>query len=149
MKKLIPLLLLFISFSSFAQRNGIIKERIKAQKVAFITEQLSLTSEEAQGFWPIYNEFEETTDKIRSQELRSIKMQLRRNPDLSDKEADELLKKLMKAESDMHTAKLKLVTDLKSVISAKKIIKLKAAEDEFNRKLLDRLKEFRDKRNRR
>ena len=95
MKKLIPLLLLFISFSSFAQRNGIIKERIKAQKVAFITEQLSLTSEEAQGFWPIYNEFEETTDKIRSQELRSIKMQLRRNPDLSDKEADELLKKLI------------------------------------------------------
>ena len=48
----------------------------------------------------------------------------------------------------MHEAKVKLVNDLKSAIPARKIIKLKSVEDAFNRRLLDRLKKFRDKRNR-
>ena len=38
------------------------------------------------------------------------------------------------------------MNDLKKVISAEKIIRLKAAEDAFNKKLLERLREFRDKR---
>ena len=33
------------------------RERIKALKVAFITEKLELTESEAQKFWPIYNTF--------------------------------------------------------------------------------------------
>ena len=146
MKKLIPILIFLISFSVFSQPDGKIRERIKAQKVAFITEKLSLTPEEAQVFWPIYNAYETKTEKIRFKDLRAIKMRMRENPDLSEKEADKLLDKLLKAEDAMHTAKLTLVTDLKTVISSEKIIKLKAAEDEFNKKLLERLKEFRDKR---
>lgn len=30
-------------------------DHIKAQKIAFFTEKLSLTPEEAQRFWPVYN----------------------------------------------------------------------------------------------
>jgi hypothetical protein len=146
MKKLIPILIFLISFSVFAQPDGKIRERIKAQKVAFITEKLSLTPEEAQGFWPIYNAFEIKTENIRFKDIRAIKIRMRNNPELSEKEADELLDKLIKAEDAMHAAKLNLVNDLKTVISSEKIIKLKAAEDEFNKRLLERLKEFRDKR---
>jgi hypothetical protein len=146
MKKLIPILIFLISFSVFAQPDGKIRERIKAQKVAFITEKLSLTPEEAQGFWPIYNAFETKTENIRFKDIRAIKIRMRNNPELSEKEADELLDKLIKAEDAMHAAKLNLVNDLKTVISSEKIIKLKAAEDEFNKRLLERLKEFRDKR---
>lgn len=146
MKQLIPILIFLISFSAFAQRDGKMSERIKAQKVAFITEKLDLSADEAAKFWPVYNEFEDTKDRIRSKDLRAIKLQMRDNPDMSEKEADELLDKLMKAENDMHAAKLKLVKDLKKIIPSDKIIKLKAAEDEFNKKLLEKLKEFREKR---
>ena len=34
------------------------KENIEAQKVAFITSKLNLTTEESQKFWPVYNEYE-------------------------------------------------------------------------------------------
>lgn len=146
MKKLIPIVLMFLSISAFAQRNGEVRERIKAQKVAFITEHLNLTAEEAQAFWPIYNDFEAKTEKIRTEDLRAIKIQMHKNPELSKQEADKLLDKLVRAEDAMHAAKVKLVKDLKNVLSSEKIIKLKAAEDEFNKKLLERLKEFRDKR---
>lgn len=146
MKRLIPIVIMLISISTFAQDRGKMKERIKAQKVAFITEKLNLSSDEAAKFWPIYNAFEASIDNIKSEDLRAVKMEMRNGGEVSDKRADELLEKLMKAEKDMHNAKLKLVNDLKKVISAKKIIQLKAAEDQFNRILLERLKEFREKR---
>lgn len=145
-KKLILIVILLFSITSVAQGGDKIKDKIKAQKVAFITEKLSLTSEEAQKFWPIYNDFETKMEKIRSEDLRDIKTKMRKNPDMPDSEADMLLNKLLKAEKDMHEAKLQLAEDLKSVISSKKIILLKAAEDQFNRKLLERLKQMREKR---
>ena len=145
MKRLIPILILLVSFSGFAQRGGEIQEKIKAQKIAFITDKLELTSEEAQQFWPIYNEFEAKVEKIKSEDLRPLKKEMRQG-DVSDKRASEILEKLIKAETEMHNAKLELVEDLKTVISAKKIIMLKVTEDQFNQKLLDRLKEFRERR---
>ena len=146
MKKIITILVLLISFSAFAQRGGKMNERIKAQKTAFITDKLSLTADEAAKFWPIYNAFEVKQDKIKSKDLKAVKKKIRSNPDMSDAEADELLSKILKAEKELHEARTQLVKDLKKVISSKKIIRLKAAEDEFNRKLLQRLREFREKR---
>ena len=34
-------------------------------KIAFITEKLSLTTKEAQSFWPIYNEYSQKIEKLR------------------------------------------------------------------------------------
>ena len=124
MKRLIPILVLLIGLSSYAQRDGRMNERIKAQKVAFITEKLSLTSEEAQKFWPIYNAFEEKRERIKSGPLREVKMKIRSNPDMSDSEASGLLDQIMEAENEIHSAKMKLAQDLKSVLSPKKIVSL-------------------------
>ena len=149
MKRLIPILVLLIGLSSYAQRDGRMNERIKAQKVAFITEKLSLTAEEAQQFWPIYNAFEEKREGIKSGKLREVKMKIRQNPDMSDSEASKLLEQILNAENEIHNAKMKLANDLQSVLSPKKIIRLRAAEDEFNRILLERLKQMRQKRSNR
>lgn len=40
-------------------------EKIEALKIAFITQKLELSTDEAQKFWPVYNQYE--------QEIRSIK----------------------------------------------------------------------------
>lgn len=145
MKQLILIVFLLTSATNFAQVGEKIQDRIKAQKIAFITDQLELTSEEAQQFWPIYNEFEDKVEKIKSEDLRPLKKEMRQG-DVSDKRAGEILEKLLEAETEMHNARLELVEDLKKVISAKKIIMLKVAEDQFNQKLLDKLKDFRERR---
>ena len=145
MKKLILIITLIISANALAQPNEKMQERIKAQKVAFITEKLNLSAEEAQGFWPIYNAFEAKQEALRKGDLREVKMKMRQG-NVSDAEANSLLSKIMNAETEMHNSKMKLMNDLKKVISAEKIIRLKAAEDAFNKKLLERLREFRDKR---
>jgi hypothetical protein len=58
------LLIMIISFTSFAslqaQEYNREKrtEKILALKIAFITQKLDLTADEAQRFWPVYNRYE-------------------------------------------------------------------------------------------
>ena len=149
MKQLLPIAFLLITAIGFAQPGGKMRERIKSQKIAFITERLSLSTEEAQKFWPIYNAFETKTERIRSQELRVIRQKMRQNPEMSNAEAEKILADLMDAENRMYQTKVDLFNSLKGVLPAKKIIQLNAVEDEFNKKLLKRLRDFRDKKQRR
>ncbi len=122
------------------------REKIKAQKIAFITDQLELTSEEAQAFWPVFNSYESNVEAIKNGELRSIRQSLRQGAELSDKEANQLLNRLVAAENNLHQLRVDLVSDLKAVLPPQKILRLKAVDDEFNRKLLERLREMRQKR---
>lgn len=48
---------LAFTLASFAQKSWGRSEQIESIKVAFITSKLDLTSEEAQKFWPVYNNY--------------------------------------------------------------------------------------------
>ncbi len=39
-------------------------ERLKAYKIAFFTKRLNLTPQEAEKFWPVYNEYQDMKNKI-------------------------------------------------------------------------------------
>jgi hypothetical protein len=145
MKRLIiPILTLFICFNAYSQRDGKMHERIKAQKVAFITERLNLSPEEAQKFWPIYNAFENKANKIRQNDLREVRQAMQRG-NLTDNEAQRILDQFMNAEEHLFEAKKQLVKDLREVIPPQKIIQLKATEDAFNKKLMKILQQRREK----
>ncbi len=145
--KILPLLIAFISLNAFAQDGPFVrkkKEQIKALKVAFITNELSLTSDEATKFWPLFNAFEDKQQEIKKQKLKGY---LNRMDDdsfdkLSDKEAATMLAQMESTEDELHQLKKKFVASLKGVISPVKILKLKKAEENFNRKLLQ---QYRDK----
>jgi Spy/CpxP family protein refolding chaperone len=145
MKRLIiPMLTLFICFNAYSQRDGKMHERIKAQKVAFITERLNLSPEEAQKFWPIYNAFEDKVTKMRQNDLREVRQAMQKG-NLSDSEAQQVLDQFMNVEEQLFEAKKQLVKDLRNVIPPQKIIQLKAAEDAFNKKLMKMLQQRREK----
>jgi hypothetical protein len=73
MKKLllISILSIFTFTLAIAQEKSGPKnemfEKIKAEKISFFTDKLSLTPLEAQAFWPVYNEFEKKRFEIQSQ----------------------------------------------------------------------------------
>ncbi len=143
MKKLLVILLLCISFTASAQK-GKRHERIKALKISFITEQLSLTEKEAQQFWPVYNAFEQKMNQIRFNEIRSIKKEIRDNLDtMSDYEALAIIERFKKAEDQMHNLKTEFSSKLSKIISPKKMIQLKLAEEDFKRKMLEEFKKRR------
>lgn len=145
-KNILPLLIVFISVNALAQDGPFIRkkrEQIKSLKVAFITEELNLTPDEATKFWPLYNAYEEKQQEIKKQRLKGY---LERMDDdsfdkLSEKEATVMLAQMESSEEELYQARKKFVASLKGVISPLKILKLKKAEENFNRKLLQQYRD--------
>ena len=144
-KFILPIILLFISSVSFSQDFKEKREKVKTLKVAYITEQLELTTEEAQKFWPLYNAFDDKQSELRHEKMRSILDRFKPGnvEKLSEKDASNSLAQMEKIEEDLFNLKKKFIKDLQGVISAKKIIKLKKAEEDFNRELLKQMREKR------
>jgi len=133
-------ILLLVSYSLFAQEKKMLekKEEIFALKVAFITNKLPLTSSEAEKFWPIYNAFEDKQFELKHEKSLVF---LKRMEDgalskMTEKEATILLAKMESNEEEIFQMRKKLFISLKPILSQVKLIKLKKAEEEFNKKLL-------------
>jgi Spy/CpxP family protein refolding chaperone len=143
-KHIFTILLFLLSISFYPQGKKMLekKEQINALKVAFITNNLSLTSAEAERFWPIYNTFEEKQFDLKRQKSISYnkKMVDETLDKMSDKEALAVLTQMEAIEDELFQLRKKLIINLKSILSPVKIIKLKKAEEEFNKKLLQQYK---------
>jgi len=110
------------SASSFAQDI----KKIENLKIAYITNELDLSEEQAIQFWPVYNKHES--------QLRSLYSKFKKDDDLSAEE-------MMNIETDILNVKKKKVGALKDILSKDQINKLIKAEKKFIQKILDKLKE--------
>ena len=115
------------------------RERIKALKVAFFTQEMNFDEQTAAKFWPIYNKYEKDRRALHKREH----VELNNVECMSENDADDLLDEFLSVESEEYKIKKQLFRDLKQIISAKDIIKLHELEDEFHKKLI---KEYRSKR---
>lgn len=141
MKTFIIAITLLLSISSFSQENDR-RERIKALKVAYITEQLTLSKTEAEQFWPVYNAFEDQEHALRKENYSK-----RKKTDiasLSEQEAKSMIDEMLSTEKKKQELREKFIKDLQKILSAKKIIQLKVAEDEFNKKMFEEYKKRRE-----
>ncbi len=126
------------SWSTFSQSSDK-REKIKSLKIAFITERLALTEAEAQKFWPIYNAYD--TEKDMQRRLGYEKRK-EISDDVTEPQARVILIDFIKFERDRESLRVDFIESLLNlkVLPAKKILKLKTAEDEFNRKMLHEYK---------
>ncbi|MBT8295051.1 MAG: hypothetical protein KJO51_01400 [Gramella sp.] len=142
MKKILLLIcVLLTALPSLAQDEDkdTQRERIKALKVAYFTQELKLNEKTAEKFWPIYNEYERERRDLHKREH----IELKNVECISEDEAEDLITEFLNVESEEYKIKKQLFKDLKQIISAKDIIKLHKLEDEFHKKLI---KEYRSKR---
>lgn len=133
-----------ISLNGFAQGGGKLKEKkeqIKALKIAYITDELKLTTDEAAKFWPVFNSFEEKQKEFRLQKFKN-KLNDDSLENMSEKDANALLTQIENSEDELYQLRKKFIANLKTILPATKILKLKKAEEGFNKKLLQ---QYRDK----
>lgn len=146
MKKIVILLsftLLSFFTISAQEKNKKSREKIKALKVSFLTEQLSLTKKEAEKFWPVYNAHDNKYNKFIRNQLIEVKREIYKAggiDNISDKRAKELFNVMRLYEKKKHEEYEKFITNLENILPVKKIIKLQIAEREFGRKLMRRYK---------
>jgi len=141
--KIALIIIVLLSIHSFGQPPmGGKKEQIKSLKVGFITNELALTSDEATKFWPIYNAYDDKQFELRHQKMKAFKGRMDDNLDqMTDKEASVLLAQMENNEDELYQNRKKFIANLKGILPPAKIIKLKKAEDDFNRKLLQQYRE--------
>ena len=143
MKQIIIILTFFSFLITHGQVNENKTKQVKALKVAFITNELAMTPLEASQFWPVYNEFDRKLRNLRKQKKVFLSVQNGIQIDqLSETEALKLLSQLEQNDEQAYLIKKKFITDIQTILSPVKILKLKKAEEDFNRKLL---KQYRSK----
>ena len=100
MKKILALVTLLLpAIGMFAQTDdapALSEDRlreVKAQRIAFLTNRLKLTPEEAQVFWPLYNAYDEARETNRKEMRRSLRSKDGSGTTLTEQQAQERLNK--------------------------------------------------------
>jgi hypothetical protein len=140
MKKYILLITLFIGSITTLQAQQL--QKIKALKTSYITNTLNLTPNEAEKFWPIYNLYTEKIKALKTNSESNIKKQVRLAGGIeyiTDNQAKKIIDNSLKMEQEVTNVKINMIKELATVISSKKILLLKKAEQNFNRKMLQEL----------
>ncbi|MBN2758282.1 MAG: hypothetical protein JXR51_14005 [Bacteroidales bacterium] len=120
--------------------NQNVKQNIETQKVAFITQKLNLTVEEAQLFWPVYNEFMNNKESL----LNKKKSLLQKFNTQSEKLSDSELENLADENIEIQVKEAELAKTyhqkFKTVLPIKKVVKYYQAENQFKRVILNQYK---------
>ena len=132
---LVLISLLFTGSSIMGQRREN-NEQIKALKIAFFTEKLELTSEEASVFWPIYNAHENAKEELREEQRKEFQDRFERLESLSEAEAKSTLERYLKLEVKEEELDKAYYKKIAKEFSAVRTLKLCQAEQEFRRRLL-------------
>jgi hypothetical protein len=132
------IVLILSSFSGMAQRqfDPQTMELIKTKKIAFLTEQIGLTSQEAERFWPIYNELDKQRLLIMEKKRDLEHSCETSNPALTESDYRRLAVELASA----HSKEGKLIEEynlkLLNILPAEKVVKLYLAEGRFRATLM-------------
>ena len=105
----------------------------EAQKIAFFTQEMSLSPDEAAVFWPLYNEMQkkldEQGDKIRKCSRRAD------GKTLTEEQAAACIAEMQAAEKAIQEIKAEYYAKLIKAITAKKVWLMMEAEHKFRHKL--------------
>lgn len=135
---LIPALFFFVLLTAAPQNNAN-REKLNAYKIGFFTKKLSLTSSEAQKFWPVYNEYQEEKIKLQTERLGLIRMFNQGESTMSDEQILRLGDRLVEAQVKETEMSVKFHEMLKQVLPPAKVIRFYQAENQFRVFLLNEL----------
>ncbi len=115
------------------------RDKIEALRVSFITQKVNFTTQEAQAFWPLYNECQDKIELNR----KTFRKQYNKNTDYNfatDKEADAFINAELALKQKEFELYKEYLEKYKKILPIKKIALLHKAEDEFKKELIKNIK---------
>ena len=137
---IITILLFSVSYIAYSQQHHSKEdfEKIEAAKIAHITQQTSLTPQQAEDFWPLYNEY--------SEKRRALKHERKELMHQSETVSDdkEILKSMTRMD-ELREMEIALDKAYRKkfllILSPNQVMKLYKAEKEFYRMIMKKLHE--------
>ncbi|MFD2286457.1 hypothetical protein GJU39_00850 [Pedobacter petrophilus] len=117
-------------------------EEIESLKIAFFTQKLDLSPEEAKVFWPIYNDMQREQNALRKERMQKM-ISYRKTTEI-DNLTDAQVQSLITSEFDFKQRDLNLdkkyYNKLKSKLPIKVVGKFYRAQEGFKRELLNKFR---------
>ena len=107
------------------------RSQIEAIKVAFLTDRLNLTPDEAQKFWPVYNSYQREMDGLMGQRWR--------NREANKENPEKALTTDLALDRRVLDTKMRYQEAFQRVVSAQKVLALYNAEKDFREYLMKHL----------
>ena len=138
-------IILYLALAALTSGNAMAqeqtREKLEAYRIAFFTKKLNLTPQEAEKFWPVYNEFQEKKNQIQMEKVRI-------NRDFNQNELNMTEKEMTNAGDrfialDVQGANLaqEYHRKFKEILSPVKVLRLYQAENQYRLQLLQELKQ--------
>ncbi|MGM9741000.1 MAG: hypothetical protein ACI3ZP_10395 [Candidatus Cryptobacteroides sp.] len=120
-------------------------DRMRAERVAYLTAAMDLTPAEAEKFWPVYNDME----KARKEAFRKVMVAydaLKKALDEGkpEKEISTLLNRYVEAMKTSRDVEARFTPQLTRIVSVEKVAKLFVGEEEFRRMQIGRWNDRKD-----
>ena len=115
----------------FRNRDPEKHEKFMATRVAYFTEQLELTSTEAEKFWPLYNEYEKGKSTLHRERRKSVRDAATKMETLTDEDASKIIKQHIELWENEVDLDIEFYNKLAEILPPKKIVKLTLAEIGF------------------
>jgi hypothetical protein len=148
MKREFILLLILATFTfseAGAQNQG--REKLDAYRIAFFTKRLNLTPQEAEKFWPVYNEFQNKRNSIQKERIQLNRNVNQNELNMSEKEMTEAGDRLISLQIQEANLAMEYHKKFKDILSPAKVIRLYQAENQYRLQLLNELKQNQNQRN--
>ncbi|MBG8553797.1 hypothetical protein [Hymenobacter guriensis] len=141
----LALLLLLLPLASQAQggRRGERLNQLESAKIAFLTDKLALTPEQAQRFWPVYNEY---SDKRRDLNRRLRQLRTDNPESLTDQQLRDNLRQALALRQQEVDLEKDYFERFQKVISIRQTASLFVAERQFTKQVLQRVADRRSSR---
>lgn len=130
-----------ISIAQPGQKHEQKKEKVEAMKIGFITQQMNLTPEEAQKFWPVYNQMNNEIEALRKDRQLARENVKDNFETMTDTEFEKLINDELASRQKEFDIQKKYVAQFKAVVPIKKVAQFYRAEEQFKRKLLEKIQE--------
>ncbi|MCL6258787.1 hypothetical protein M3O96_06810 [Aquiflexum sp. TKW24L] len=145
MKKILMIIavMMFFGNTAFAQKptTEYDKEKLEAARVAFITNRLDLKPEQAEKFWPLFNQYNDE----RTQMMNNVSSLNRESmQDLTEARAKEIIQKRFSIQQQLLDREKVFTEEITKVISPQQAIKLGGVNREFTRQVYQRHRGGRD-----
>ena len=140
MKKIVILLFIMLMFPfvrSSAQNTNL--EKLNNYKIGFFTKKLNLTSEEAEKFWPIYNDYQSQRNIIQIEKLKLNRNFNQNESSLSNSQLEEIGDRYVDCLVRESTLAVAFHKKLKEVLPPAKVIMYYQAENQYKIQLLNEL----------
>ena len=121
-------------------------ERFQAQRVAYFTEKMQLTPQEAERFWPVYNDYTNRKNKLEEESRNILKFLSRNSANMAERELLESMNNYIQLQEKIQQPLTEYHKEYLKLLPPQKVAMIYATETQYRNFLLNQIRDNRQER---